>query len=101
MKPGMIVFFKEGKVSSHPKAHKFSFKGHGIALLLGHVHNFQKDPDLNIIKILLGRLGYLSFDDVKDFLGKEKQKICVDLFEQKYTPPQPLIETPDTPPISE
>ncbi len=84
MKNGDIVFFKVAKPASHRMAPLTQFKGHGFGILLGHVPPFQKDPPIEYVFRQLGVHGFLTFDDVGEFLGVEAAAECVRKFEDKY-----------------
>lgn len=84
MKPGDAVFFEIAKPSSSRKAPKIKFQGHGFGILLGHVPPFQKDPPPEHLLRLMGTIGFMSFDDVANFLGDEMAAKCVKAFEDKY-----------------
>lgn len=84
IKPGDIVFFRKAKRSSHRKSPEISFNGYGFAVMLGHVSLFQPDPPADHLLRLIGTIGFLSFDDVKNFLGDEAAASCVKKFEDKY-----------------
>jgi hypothetical protein len=93
---GDIVYFKECKNSSHRKAQGARFKGVGFGIFLGHVGPFEKDPTRDNIVSLVGACGYLTFDDVADFLGEDQARLCVAKFEEKYYPKQePTVKGPD------
>lgn len=82
---GDIVYFKECRNGSRPKKSQGArFKGHGIGMFLGHVGPFEKDPSGEDCIKLVGACGFLTFDDVAEFLGDEQAKLCVDRYEKKY-----------------
>jgi hypothetical protein len=84
---GSIVFFKDIADTSRMKGRTgVRFKGHGFGVLLGEVPPFGKDPDQVALFRCLGGIGYLSFDDVGEFLGDEAGAKCVAAFEAKYFP---------------
>lgn len=91
MKQGDIVFFKRAKNSSAIGSPEVAFKGYGFGLMLGILPYNQKDPPLNHILPLLGGAGFVSFDDVLEFLGQEQGDLCLRKFEEKYLlkPPSP------------
>lgn len=84
MKPGDIIFSKKFKTSLARKAPEIEVRGHAFSLMLGHVPPFAKEPPLAHIGRLLGTVGFMSFDDVADFLGDEQAALCVQKFEEKY-----------------
>ena len=83
-KNGDVVFFKSAKKGSARKAPEGRFKGYGFGVLLGHVPPFQKDPPAAELLRLMGSIGFVSFDDVAEFLGNEFGAQCVTKFEDKY-----------------
>jgi hypothetical protein len=84
MKNGDVVFFKNAKSGSARNAPEVQFKGMGFGVLLGHVPPFQKDPPPDQLLGMMGQIGFLSFDDVGEFLGNESGAACVAKFEDKY-----------------
>jgi len=85
MKNGDVVYFKKAKHSSKIKDKtEITFKGMGFGVLLGHVPPFQKDPPASHLLKLMGTIGFLTFDDVAEFLGDEMGSKCVKAFEDKY-----------------
>lgn len=86
MKNGDVVFFKRAKASANRKAPEAQFKGMGFGILLGHVPPFAQSPPGAYVIGQLGSIGYLSFDDVIEFLGDEAGAACVKKFEEKYIP---------------
>jgi hypothetical protein len=79
-----IVYFKTAKNGSHRKANGCTFKGHGFGMFLGHVPIFGKDPSPHDLLKLIGACGFLTFDDVADFLGDDLARKCVAEYEKKY-----------------
>lgn len=92
LKPGDVVFFKRAKRKSDRKEKEIAFQGHGFGVLLGYLPPFQKDPDPAMLIRLMGSIGFMSFDDVANFLGDEFGAKCVKMFEEKY------YGIPDVPP---
>lgn len=85
MKPGKVVYFRSAKLNTHRKTGDWAFKqGHGFGLLLGTVPLFGKEPSPVELLRLVGTIGFLSFDDVAEFVGEEQAEICVKKFEDKY-----------------
>lgn len=87
-KNGDFVFFKKARRSSNPRQPEGAFKGHGFGILLGHVPPFAPDPPGEHLLRLMGSVGFLSFDDVGEFFGREMGVECVKKFEEKYYPNQ-------------
>lgn len=93
---GDCVFFKTAKKSSKRKAAEIKFKGHGFGIFLGHVPEFQKDPPAEHLFRLMGTVGFLTFDNVGEFLGPAMAEVCIKKFEEKYwAPEKPLVELTD------
>lgn len=86
MKNGDVVFFKRAKASAHRKAPEVMFKGHAFGVMLGHVPPFAKNPPAAYVISQLGSIGYISFDDIGEFLGEDVVKQLALKFEAKYTP---------------
>ncbi len=86
-KIGDIAFFRKAKRDCGRKTPEGTFKGHGFGLFLGHVPPFAKEPPKVFIHRTLGTLGFLSFDDVTEFISEEAAAECVKKFEDKYYGP--------------
>lgn len=75
---GDVVFVKEVSESPDKKCEKIRFSGGwGFAMMLGVVEPFAKPPEEKHLTALLGQAGYISFDDVSRFLGKDQAAVCV------------------------
>jgi hypothetical protein len=83
-KPGDTVFFKKAQTKSRKNSEGCEFKGMGFGIFLGHVPPFQKDPPIEHLMRIMGTAGFLTFDDVAEFLGNEQGSECVKKFEDKY-----------------
>lgn len=79
---GDLVYMKIAKRGS--KGEALQFAGHGVGVFIGHVAPFQKDFDALDAFRALGRFGFVSFDDLQEFLGPEQTKACIDKFDMKY-----------------
>lgn len=77
---GEIVFFK--KVSSCTTLRKFDSQIFGI--MLGRLAPGQKPPKPEQLFQLIGNIGFVSFDDVIEFLGPENTNILMEKFKDKY-----------------
>lgn len=84
MKAGDCVYFKSAKRATHHKAESKMFRGHGVGILLGELPPAGRDLDIQTLFRLMGVVGFLTFDDVAEFLGKELGEKCVKDFEKKY-----------------
>jgi hypothetical protein len=83
-KQGDAVFFKKAKNGTKRSSVEIGFKGYGFGVFLGHVPPFQKDPPVEHLFRVLGTIGFLTFDNVAEFLGDEAAAKCVRLYEDKY-----------------
>lgn len=93
LKSGDIVFFKKCTRSAKRRSPEIGFKGgNGFAIMLGIVPPFQKEPVESQVLALMGSVGFLSFDDVVNFLGEELGKECCQKFEEKYNSPSPASQ---------
>lgn len=84
LKMGEIVFFRRCKRSSKRKAAEMELQGHGFGVFLGHVPPFVKDPEDWELLRMMGQAGFISFDDVRAFLGEETLKDLLTKFTKTY-----------------
>lgn len=84
MKSGDIVFFKKAKRDSRRSSPETTFEGYCFGVLLGHVPPFHKDPNQAHAMQLMGTAGFVSFDDIIEFLGEELGNEVLKRFEDKY-----------------
>lgn len=84
MAAGSIVYFKRCKDTSGPQGKFVEFAGHAFGVLLGTVPLELPDPPKILIQRTIGTIGYLTFDDVAEFLGHEQGAECVRKYEEKY-----------------
>lgn len=96
---GDIAFFKRAKKSSLKNSPESQFTGYGFGVFLGHLNPFTPDPPLSILKTLMGGAGFLRFDDVIEFLGKEKGEEVIQKFTEKYVGRPPAGPRPEGPAI--
>jgi hypothetical protein len=102
MKPGEIVFFRKAKSKPMTVCPAVEFKGHGYGIFLGHVPYAQPEPPPVVYITQLGSIGFISFDDVNEFLGDEAAVKCVQKFEEKYyekKAPGPVLVSEDGKPM--
>lgn len=90
--PGDLIFFKKAKKETHRRAAEGAFKGHGFGVMLGHVPPFGKDPEPFMCVRLMGSIGYVSFDDIGEFLGNEIGAKVLAMFEAKYYAAEKALE---------
>lgn len=84
VKPGDLIYVKDFKRSIKENGLiKFS-KGHGMAILIGQQMDHVPEPDVKNLFMLMGKIGFLTFDDLAEFAGVEKTKEIVTQFEAKY-----------------
>lgn len=83
-KPGDVFFTKRAKRSSKKDGKSLITQGHFFGVMLGQVPAFAKDPPPEHLVRLMGTIGYITFDDVAEFLGDEFGQKCVDMFTDKY-----------------
>lgn len=81
---GDIVFFKKAKKSVKNSYPEVRFKGYGLALFLGALNPFQKEPSVDDIHRALGASGFVSFTNVLELLGKEPGELLLKKFIDKY-----------------
>jgi hypothetical protein len=91
VKMGEVVFFKKITKSNKPKSPEIGFKGRGFAVFLGHAPMYAPDPPRSVIFQMLGQIGLLSFDDVKEFLGEDAVNTITQKFTEKYYPKAPVL----------
>lgn len=83
LKLGDVVFVKEVQENPEKRCPKITFKGGwGFAMMLGVVAPFSPPPKPEHLTALMGQAGYISFDDVSRFLGKEQAELCVKKVEE-------------------
>lgn len=83
------LFFKEAFTSTKRNATRLQFKGHAVGIWLGVVPHFAKEPQGTDLFKMMGSIGWLTFDDVGEFLGPEAGAKVVEMFSQKYSAPTP------------
>lgn len=84
LEPGAIVYFKRFKTSTKKGALEVEVQGHGAGVLLGHVAPFVPDiPEEHALRIM-GEAGFVSFDDILEFLGPDQGGMVIQKFKEKY-----------------
>lgn len=81
---GDVVYFKKAKRFTKRGAPEATFKGHGFGVFLGHLPPLKKDVLAIDLMKLMGSIGFLTFDDVGEFLGEEVAADVIKKFEDKY-----------------
>lgn len=84
MKSGTIVFFKKFHTSVRPQSPLIGCQGFGYGIMLGHLKNGVPHPPAHVLQSQIGEAGYISFDDVKEFIGEEHLKTCLAKHLEKY-----------------
>ena len=84
---GDIIYFKKVTRQTKRGSPEIGFKGgNGFGLMLGIVPPFGAEPDNSVLIALMAQTGYISFDDIIEFIGKEQCDIIIEKFKLKYTP---------------
>lgn len=83
-KPGDLVFYKKAQKSSKKNSPGVQFGGMGFGMAMGEVPPFHKDPPKDQLVRIMGTCGFVSFDDVGEFLGDEKAAELIKKYEDKY-----------------
>lgn len=95
--PGDVVYFPFAKKSARNK-NVFAFQGgFGFGILLGTIPLGKGDPTPQELFQIMGRQGFLTFDDVEEFLGKEAAQKAIDAFKDKYYGKEIHVEPPSAP----
>jgi hypothetical protein len=91
---GDFLYFREAQTGIRKESKRVKFAGHAFGMWVGVVPHFHKEPkDLDIFS-MMGSLGWLTFDDVGEFLGPEAGNKVVEMYVKKYSaPPPPTIES--------
>lgn len=84
MNVGDLVFFKKAKRTTSLESPVVEFKGYGFGLMLGHVPAFEPEPPAAHLLRMMGTLGFISFDDLGEFLGPSISAAIIKQFEDKY-----------------
>lgn len=87
LKPGQIVFFPVCKKTTKPAAQPAVFKGHGFGVFLGVVPHGIMEPTRQMMTPLMAAIGWISFDDVAEFLGEEQLKELITKFKERHEAP--------------
>lgn len=96
IKMGDVVFFRA--VTPFPNSNEdiFVFKGIGFGILLGQLPvEFKGCPSKAQIIATLAALGFLTFDDLQEFIGSEGLKDVIKKLKEKYEPPKEMRKEPE------
>ncbi len=85
-RPGDIVYFRYARKNTNLKQPVAQFKGHGFGMFMGHVPPGAPEPHPLILIRQMAASGFISFDDVIEFLGKETGDLVVKKCTEKYWP---------------
>jgi hypothetical protein len=93
LKQGDIAFFREIKLEPRRNAKDIKFTNgiFGFGLMLGAHAPGMAPLTENSFMTLMGQCGFLSFDNLKEFIGEEEMNICIKKFQDKYHPKVPPI----------
>lgn len=83
-KPGDIAFFKEARKGVKKSSPGAKTQGHFFGVVLGVVPPFAKEPPADQLMNLMGQAGFVSFDDVGNFLGNAAGAKLLAAFEMRY-----------------
>lgn len=89
---GDCVFFQKAKLGTQRGALEVQFKGHGFGMMLGIIPHFGKQPQALDLFVIMGKVGFVTFDDVGEFLGPELATKVLEGFHKKYGLAQPTEE---------
>lgn len=85
IEPGTVVYFTKAKTKPGLKTPEWGFKGHGYGIMLGLVPPGTLPPPLDFIKYQMANVGFVGFDEIAEFLGKEVAETCVKKAIEKYS----------------
>lgn len=93
MDAGDVVFFKRARAGMKMTDKFQEFEGYGLGIILGQVApEYSEGLTHHHILQLLGSIGLVKFDDIIEFLGKEKSDELLLQFRQKYSEaPKPEV----------
>lgn len=87
-KMGDVIYFRSSKKEPRRNAKEVKYQGHGFGVFLGHVPQHAPSPTPDDLFRLMGSIGFLTFDDVAEFLGEEAATKCVQAYENKFYGPE-------------
>lgn len=86
IKNGDVVYFKRARAVLHGgKKKEMEFDGHGYGIFLGHVPDFMPPPPKEIVLSAMGAIGFVSWDDLTELVGKETVEKIIPQWQEKYT----------------
>lgn len=96
-KVGDIAYFKKARKTTGRKGVEGIFKGYGIGVFMGHVPPGRQDLMAHQVRPIFAQIGFVSFDDVSEFLGEKACAEVLKKFEAKYYEPQKDDKQPELP----
>lgn len=98
IKPGDVVYFHTVKEEPRRNAKDIRFVNgiYGFGLILGAHAPGMVPLTAEIFMTLMGQIGFLSYDNVNEFLGEEQMKICLTKFAEKYHPKELPLAPPES-----
>lgn len=81
---GDCVYFRKCQRGTKNVFPEIGFAGHGFGIMLGIVPTNQKEPGPLQLFQMMGKIGFISFDAINEFLGEEVAKNVIEKFQDKY-----------------
>lgn len=100
-KSGDVLYFKRGKRQPLPNGPQIEFNGHACGIFLCEIPPFRRPPILLDFLRILGTVGYIRFEDLKEFYGEEFLQELSKKFVEKYYPKIPGAVSVEESPKSE
>lgn len=100
VKQGDVVYFKRFSSEPNRRAQEITFKSNiqGFGIMLGTIQVGTPEPAARQLLAMVGEIGFVSFDDVKEFLGDAALQTLMAKFAMKYvgspTTPGEVVEKP-------
>lgn len=90
---GDVIYFKKCRKKPNTQNLEIQFKGFGIAMVLGEMPPNKKGLPQEHLMPMMGQAGFISFDDIGEFLGEDVLKTVIQKFEAKHSG-EKLIQEP-------
>ncbi len=84
IEPGDCVFFRDCRDSMSENPLRVRAKGLFFGILLGILPPLQKPPPAEYLVRAMGDLGYITFDDLAEFLGEANTAAIMERWKEKY-----------------
>ena len=81
---GDVFYAKTVKTGVDANAKLINLKGHAIGILLGVIPGGGTNLSVKEVSAVIGAIGLVKFDDVKEALGEEQVKAVLKHVEAKY-----------------